>query len=55
VRSLRFVLFGCLDGLTERIELNLGATHVGVSTGGLGLTGAEHVAAVERLHRELSA
>ena len=31
----------------------LGATHVGVSTRGLGLTGAEHVAAIERLHREL--
>ncbi len=31
----------------------LGATHMGVSTRGLGLTGAEHVAAIERLHREL--
>jgi probable F420-dependent oxidoreductase len=31
----------------------LGATHVAVSTSGLGLTGAEHVAAIERLHREL--
>jgi probable F420-dependent oxidoreductase len=31
----------------------LGATHVGISTRGLGLTGAEHVAAIERLHVEL--
>jgi probable F420-dependent oxidoreductase len=31
----------------------LGATHVGVSTRGLGLTGTEHVTAIERLHGEL--
>jgi probable F420-dependent oxidoreductase len=31
----------------------LGATHMGISTRGLGLTGAEHLAAIERLHREL--
>jgi probable F420-dependent oxidoreductase len=31
----------------------LGATHVGVSTRGLGLTGGEHVSTIERLHREL--
>ena len=37
-----------IDGWRE-----LGATHMGVSTRGLGLTGAEHVAAIERLHREL--
>ena len=32
----------------------LGATHIGISTRGLGLTGTEHVAAIERLHRELT-
>ena len=37
-----------IDGWRE-----LGATHMGVSTRGLGLTGAEHVAAIERLHQEL--
>jgi probable F420-dependent oxidoreductase len=37
-----------IDGWRE-----LGATHMGISTRGLGLTGAEHVAAIERLHREL--
>jgi hypothetical protein len=31
----------------------LGATHMGISTRGLGLTGAEHIGAIERLHREL--
>jgi probable F420-dependent oxidoreductase len=31
----------------------LGATHIALSTGGLGLTGSEHLAAIERLHREL--
>jgi probable F420-dependent oxidoreductase len=31
----------------------LGATHIAVSTRGLGLTGAEHIAAIKRLHREL--
>ena len=29
---------------------SLGATHIGVSTRGLGLTGAEHITAIERLH-----
>ena len=31
----------------------LGATHMAVSTQGLALTGAEHLAAIERLHHEL--
>jgi probable F420-dependent oxidoreductase len=32
---------------------SLGATHIGISTRGLGLSGAEHVTAIEQLHREL--
>jgi probable F420-dependent oxidoreductase len=31
----------------------LGATHMGISTRGLGLSGAEHIRAIERLHRRL--
>ena len=31
----------------------LGATHMAISSRGLGLTGAEHIAAIERLHHEL--
>lgn len=31
----------------------LGATHLAIGTKGLGLTGAQHIAAIERLHREL--
>jgi probable F420-dependent oxidoreductase len=31
----------------------LGATHMAIGTRGFGLTGAEHIAAIERLHREL--
>jgi len=37
-----------VDGWRE-----LGATHLAISTQGLGLTGREHLAAIERLHREL--
>jgi probable F420-dependent oxidoreductase len=33
----------------------LGATHAGISTRGLGLTGGEHITAIQRLHRELAA
>jgi hypothetical protein len=32
---------------------DLGATHMDICTRGLGLTGAEHVTAIEQLHREL--
>jgi probable F420-dependent oxidoreductase len=39
-----------VDGWRE-----LGATHLAISTQGLGLTGREHLAAIERLHRELVA
>jgi probable F420-dependent oxidoreductase len=33
----------------------VGATHLGISTRGLGLAGGQHIAAIERLHRELAA
>jgi hypothetical protein len=38
---------------SDRRMAGLGATHMGVSTRGLGLTGTEHVAVIERLHQEL--